>query len=154
MNGEKLYVTFSDDLKTILQDSDKDIKTAIEQQLRKDGVNAQVQLAPDPTKIKDDKELIVLIILASGVTLSLAGLAVKAVIEGIAHKDSVNQTKKELRVARNAKGDPIYKANGDPAYEAIETPVDTPPAGASEANLKAGMIHYSLKTGASAKKTG
>ncbi|HYZ83724.1 MAG TPA: hypothetical protein VE621_04955 [Bryobacteraceae bacterium] len=151
MNEQKLYVTFSDDLKTILQDSDKDIKTAIEQQFRKEGIVAEVQLASDPTKVEEDKELIVLIILASGVTATLAGIAVKNVIEALAHRDSINQTKKELRVALDGNGNPIYKANGDPAYEAFETPLEAPTATPSEAKLDAGMIHYSLKSGEAAR---
>lgn len=88
MAEEKIYVTYSEDVRSALAKADVDIPGLVRAELEKEGVRGKVEPGSDPTNPKSEDREVFLIILAAGVTASLVGSAVARVIDAVTGKKS------------------------------------------------------------------
>jgi hypothetical protein len=85
---DKIYVTYSEDVRSALAKADVNIPALVQAELDKQGVSGKVQPGSDPANAKNEDREVFLIILAAGVTASLVGSAVARVIDAVTGKKS------------------------------------------------------------------
>ena len=140
MADQPVFVTYSDDLRRELAKADIDIAKRVREELAKEGVQGEVTLAPDPTSTAADDRDVFLLILASGVAVSLVGSAVARVIDSVTQQRRAAMEEQDLRVARDGSGNAIVDAAGNPVYEVSTKPGATPAAGKEETSFTAGKL--------------
>jgi hypothetical protein len=137
---EPIYVTYSEDVRQALARADVDLAALVRAELAKDGIQAQVQLAPDPTADGAEDRDVFLLILAGGVAASLVGSAVARVIDAVTQRRRAAMEEKELEVALDADGRPVRDRAGNPAYNLRTKPADVAAPATEKTSFNVGKL--------------
>jgi len=73
LSDQPIYVNYSEDVRQALAAADVDMPELIRDELKKDNITAHVSLAGDPLNPNSADREVFLLILASGVAVSLVG---------------------------------------------------------------------------------
>lgn len=139
MADEPIYVTYSEEVRRALAQSDVDIAARVRDELAGNGIQGRVELAPDPTSTSEDRDL-VLLILAAGVTVSLVGSAVARVIDAVSQRNRASMEEKDLQVALDRDGKVIRDRSGNPVYNTSSKPAPAPAPGKEQTSFSAGKL--------------
>jgi len=140
LSDQPIYVNYSDDVRQALAAADVDVADLIRKELKKDGIAGKVSFAADPTNPDNTDREIFLLILASGVAVSLIGSTVARVIDAITKRERASMTEQDIRVAVGADGQPLVDKDGKPLHNATSKPVDFPPSGKEQTSFTAGKL--------------
>lgn len=127
MDEEQIYVTYSEELRRAIAATDVSMVSLIADELKKQGIDAKVEQAPDPTSTEEDREVF-LLILASAAAASLVGSAVARVIDAVTQQKRTQMVEEHLEVALDGKGRPILDKAGNPVYNKSTKPGPVPAA--------------------------
>lgn len=140
LSDQPIYVNYSDDVRKALAAADVDVADLIRKELKKDGIAGKVSFAADPTSPESTDRELFLLILATGVAVSLVGSAVARVIDAITKRERASMTEEDVRVAIGADGQPLVDRHGNPLHNKTSKPVDFPPSGKEQTSFTAGKL--------------
>lgn len=140
MAQEPVYVTYSEELRSVLAKADIDLAARTQEELTKQGIQGKVQLAPDPTSPTSEDREVFLLILAVGVTASLVGSAIARVIDAVTQSRRTEMQEQDLQVVLDGKGKPVRDRSGNPVYNISSKPAPAPAAGKEQTSFSAGKL--------------
>jgi hypothetical protein len=141
MSAEPIYIEYSEELRRALAKAKNlDMQERVREELAKEGVaNVSVELAPDPTSEKGERDVF-LLILAAGATAALVGGAVARVIDAVTKRKATEGVVTDLEVALDGKGNPVYDSDGNPVYNKKTKPATVPSSGKEKTSISAGKL--------------
>jgi hypothetical protein len=122
MNEERIYVEYSDELRRALAKLDVDMAQLVREELAKDNTQVKVTQAPDPIKAGNEERDLALLIIVSGVAVSLVAGAVARVIDAVTKRKATQGEVKNFEVALDGKGKAIRDSAGNPVYNVSAKP--------------------------------
>jgi hypothetical protein len=140
MTEQPVYVTYSEEVRSVLAKADLDMPKLVRDELAKEGVKGHVKLAPDPTNAGGEERDVFLLILAAGVTASLVGSAVARVIDAVSQRHRASMVEQDLHIALDGQGKPIRDRGGNPVYNTSSKPSPVPPPGKEQSSVVVGKL--------------
>ena len=137
MSDQPIYVNYAEDVRQALAAADVDMPELIHDELKKNNITAKVSLAGDPLNPNSADREVFLLILASGVAVSLVGSAVARVIDAVTKKERALMVEEEITVATGPDGRPLLGKDGDPLHNTASKQTAFPPSGKEETSFTA-----------------
>lgn len=137
MSDQPIYINYSEDVRKALAAADVDMPQLIRDELKRENVHAEVCLAADPTNPSNTDREVFLLILASGVAVSLVGSAVARVIDAVTKRERASMVEQEMKVAIGPDGKPLLDQGGEPLHNITSKPTAFPSSGKEETSFTA-----------------
>jgi hypothetical protein len=137
LSDQPIYVNYSEDVRQALAAADVDMPELIRDELKKDNITAHVSLAGDPLNPNSADREVFLLILASGVAVSLVGSAVARVIDAVTKKERASMVEEDITVATGPDGRPLLGKDGNPLHNTTSKPTAFPSSGKEETSFTA-----------------
>jgi len=126
MNEERIYVEYSDELRSALAALDLDMPKLVQNELAKQNLHVKATEAPDPTSAGNGDRDLFLLIIAVGVSASLVAGAVARVIDAATKSKATEGEVKHLQVALDGHGNAIRDKANNPVYNVSTAPAAVP----------------------------
>jgi len=149
---ERIYIKLSKPARDLLASKRIDLKSKVEEELRKANATAKTEWVGDPTAGDVRDREVVLLILAAGAAVTLVGTAIANIMDAASRGKHSTIKKRTIRPALDGAGRPILDSDGNPVYEIKEGPGTSPPAQhSSRVSVDAKLFEFTLASGEAAK---
>jgi hypothetical protein len=137
LSDQPIYINYSEDVRQALAAADVDMPQLIRDELERENIPAEVSLATDPINPTNTDREVFLVILASGVAVSLIGSAVARVIDAVTKRERAAMVEQEIKVATGPDGKPLLDMGGKPLHNTTSKPIAFPSSGKEETSFTA-----------------
>jgi hypothetical protein len=137
LSDQPIYINYSEDVRQALAAADVDMAELIRDELKKENIDAEVSLVADPRHPNSTDREVFLLILASGVAVSLVGSAVARVIDAVTKRERASMVEQEIKVATGSDGQTLLDKEGNPLHNTTSKPTAFPSPGKEETSFTA-----------------